>query len=85
MSERLTFDGSNEHSKPGTEFMKHISTHSIDYHISEADLHNQNQDEGVIRELLRKWYHTIIRRCVPRELWDYGIRWVSETTSLPHL
>ena len=82
--ERLTFDGSKEQSKPGTEFMKHIRTHSIDYHISEADLHNQNQAEGAIRELRCKWYCTIIRRRVPREMWDYGIIWVSETTSLTH-
>ena len=41
--ERLNFDGSKEQSKPGNEFMKQIRTHSIDYHISEADLHNQNQ------------------------------------------
>ena len=26
----------------------------------------------------------MIRRHVPRELWDYGIRWVSETTSLTY-
>ena len=49
--ERLTFDGSKEQSKSGNEFMKQIRTHRIDYHISEADLNNQNQAEGVIREL----------------------------------
>ena len=52
--ERITSDGSNEQRKPGIEFMKQIKTHSIDYHISEADLHNQNQAESVIRELRRK-------------------------------
>ena len=26
----------------------------------------------------------MIRRQVPRELWDYGIRWLSETMSLTH-
>ena len=29
--ERLTFDSYKEKSKPGTEFMKHIRTHRIDY------------------------------------------------------
>ena len=47
--ERLTFEGSKENSKPGTEFMKQTRTHIIDYHISELDLHNKNQAEGVIR------------------------------------
>ena len=64
--------------------MKQIRTHSIYYHISEADLHNQNQAEGFTRKIRRNWYRTTIRRRVPRELWDYGIRWVSETTSLTH-
>ena len=64
--------------------MKRIRTHSIDYHISEADLHNQNQYEGVIRELRRKWYHTMIRRHVSSEMWDYGVIWVSETMPLTH-
>ena len=47
--ERLTFDGSKGQSNPGTEFMNQIRTHSIYYHVSEADLNNQHQAEGVIR------------------------------------
>ena len=64
--------------------MKQIRTHDINYHVSEADLHNQNPVEGVIRELRRKLYRLMVRRRVPRELWDYGMRWVSETSSLAH-
>ena len=73
VTEIINFDGSKEQSKPGNEFMKQISTHSIDYQISEADLHHHNQAECIIRELRRKWYHKMIRRHVPRDLWDYGI------------
>ena len=43
--ERLTFDGSKEQTMKGTEFMKQVRTHNIDYHIAEADMHNQNQVE----------------------------------------
>ena len=75
--ERITFDCSKQQSNPGTDFMKQISTRSIYYHISELYLHNQNQVVGVIRELRRKCYRTMIRRRVPQELWDYVIRWVS--------
>ena len=82
--ERLTFDGSKEQCKAGTEFMKQIRTHNIDYHISEPHLHNQNPVEGVIRELRRKWFRIMIRQRVPKEIWDYGIRWVSETMSLTY-
>ena len=71
----LTFDGSKEQSMPGTEFMKSIRQYGIDYHISEADLHNQNPVEGVIREIRKKLYRTMVRRKVPRQLWDCGVVW----------
>lgn len=82
--EKLTFDGSKEQNGKGTEFMKQIRLHDIDYHVSEANLHNQNPCEGVIRELRRKWYRIMIRKRVPEALWDHGLRWVSETASLTH-
>ena len=82
--EKLTFDGSKEQTGKDTNFMKQIRTHDIDYHVSEPDLHNQNPAEGVIRELRRKWYRIMIKKRVPEAFWDYGLRWVSEVSSLTH-
>lgn len=82
--EHLTFDGSKEQTKKGTQFMKQIRRHDIDYHISEPGMHNENPVEGCIRELRRKWYRIMIRKKAPKELYDYGLRWVSETSSLTH-
>jgi hypothetical protein len=82
--ENLTFDGSKEQCKKGTAFMQQVRKHGINHHISEPDLHNQNPVEGVIREIRRKWYRTMIRKRVPRKLWDYGVIWVSETMSMTH-
>ena len=82
--ERLTFDGSKEQTGKGTEFMRQIRVHDIDYHICEPGMHNQNPVEGVIREIRRKWYRTMVRKRVPEALWDYGYRWVSEISSLTH-
>eukprot|EP00957_Ditylum_brightwellii_P197293 15030969-Ditylum_brightwellii.AAC.1 len=73
--EKLTFDCFKEQSSHNTDFMKEVRTQSIDYHISESDLHNQNPVEGVIWEIRRKWYPTMIRKQVPRQLWDYGSCW----------
>ena len=64
--EHLTFDGSKEQYGKGTQFMKQVRSHNINYHISEADLHNQNPVEGTIRELRRKWYRVMIRNKVPK-------------------
>ena len=47
-------------------------------------MHNQNPVEGVIREIRRKWYRTMVRKRVPRQLWDYGMSWTSEIMSVTH-
>ena len=64
--------------------MKSVRQYGIEYHISEADLHNQNPAEGVIRKIRKKCYRTIVRRRVPKQLWDYGVVWCSEIMSLTH-
>ena len=64
--------------------MKQIRRHDIDYYNSEGDLHNQNPAEEVIRELMRRWYRIMLRKRVPKELWDYDLRWISEISSLTH-
>ena len=74
----LTFDGSKEQTCKGTEFMKQVRKNDIKFHIIEPERHNQNPCEGVIRELRKKWFRTMINNNVPRRLWDYGYRWVSE-------
>ena len=82
--ERLTFDGSKEQTCKGTEFMGQVRKHGIDYHIAEPDFHNQNPVEGCIRELRRKWYRIMVQKRVPEQFWDYGLRWVSETSNLTY-
>ena len=59
--EHLTFDGSKEQTCKGTKLMKKVRHYNIDYQISEPDLHNQNPAEGVICELRKKWFITMIR------------------------
>lgn len=82
--EHLTFDSSKEQCSKGITFMKQILSHNINYHICEADLHNKNLVEGVILELSRKWYQVMICNKVPKQFWDYGLQWVSKTSSLTH-
>ena len=82
--EKLTFDGSKEQGEKGTTFMKEVRKQGIDYHISEPSLHNQNPVEAVIGEIRRKWYRTMVRKRVPRQLWDYGVTWVAEIMSITH-
>ena len=64
--------------------MKEVRRQGIYYHISKPHFHNQNPIKGVIREVRRKWYCTMIKKRVPRQLWDYGVSWVSEVMSMTH-
>ena len=84
MPEQLTFDGSKGQCGKGTQFMKQIQSHNIDYHITEPDLHNQNPVEGVIHDLCWKWYRIMIQNHVPEKLWDHGLRWVLKTLNLTY-
>ena len=52
--------------------MKNIRKYDINYHISEPDCPNQHPADGVIRELIRKWFRMMVQKRVPRRLWDYG-------------
>ena len=58
--EKLTFDGSKEQCCKGTTFMKQIRSHGIHHHIIEPNMHNENPAEGVIREIRKKWYRTMV-------------------------
>ena len=82
--ERLTFDSYKEHAYKGTKLMKEVHRKGIDYQMSETDVQNQNCTEGVIREVRRKWYRTMVNKRVPRKLWDYGVSWVSESMLMTH-
>ena len=79
--ESLTFDGSKEQTGKNTTFMHQIRSHGINYHIAEPDVKNQNPVEPVIGEIRRKWYRTMIRKKVPKVLWDFGMTWVSDVMS----
>ena len=76
--DKIMCDGSKEQTKKGTTFMEQVRKHHIDLHTTEPHRHNQSKVEGVIRELLKNWFRTMHRKCVPKRLWDYGLKWVSE-------
>jgi len=80
--EKLTFDGSGEQTGPKTEFMKHVRDYAIDYHVTEPNRPQQNRAETVIREVKKRWFRQMVKRKVPKRLWDYGMVWACEVMSL---
>ena len=76
--DQIICDGSKEQTKRGTTFMEQVRKHHIDLHTTEPGRYNQSKVEGVIRELRKNWFRTMHRKRVPKRLWDYGLKWVSE-------
>ncbi len=75
----LVMDGAAEQVGKRTTMRKTLRKHNIKYRVTEPGRHNQNRAEGVICEIKKKWFRTMIKKKVPKRLWDYGIRWVCET------
>jgi hypothetical protein len=71
--EELTIDGSKEQNMPGTDFMKCCRRNNIKVHRAKPERPNQNPAEGVILKVRRWWFQPMIRKRVPRKLWDCGI------------
>ena len=76
--DKIICDGSKEQTKRGMTFMEQVRKHHIDIHTTEPNWHNQSKVEDVICELWKNWFRTMHRKHVPRGLWDYDLKWVSE-------
>ena len=79
---KLLMDGAQVQTGTHTTFMKIIRQYGINYHISEPYRHNENPVEGNIRELKKRWYRIMVKRGVPKRLWDYGLVWATETGNM---
>lgn len=78
---KMAYDGAKEQVGPGTEFQKALRIYHIASHTSEPETPNQNRAEDSIRELKRRWKQRIMKRRVPKRLWDFGITWEGEILS----
>jgi hypothetical protein len=74
----LTIDGSKEQHAKGTEFIKIRQQNDVKVTRREPEHPYQKSAEGVICEVRRRWFCTMIRKRVPLKLWDYGVRWTAQ-------
>ena len=81
----LTMDGAPEQVGKNSAFMKEVRKQGIDFQIIEPERHNQNPAEGIIQEIRSKWFQVMFRKKVPKEFWDYGMRWVCEIQQRTHM
>ena len=76
--DKLLCDGAAEQVGKRTEFQATVRKHAIDLHITKPPRHNQSKVEGVIQEIQKRWFRIMLKKKVPKRLWDYGIKWVFE-------
>ena len=76
--DKLVCDGAAEQVGKRTEFQSTVRKHAINLHVTEPHRHNQSKVEGVVREIRKRWYRIMLKKKVPRRLWDYGVKWVCE-------
>ena len=76
--DKLVCDGAAEQVGKQTEFQSTVWKHAIDLHVTEPHRHNQSMVEGVVQEIRKRWFCIILKKKVPRRLWDYGVKWVCE-------
>ena len=74
--DKLVCDGAAEQVGKWTEFQSTVRKHAIDLHVTEPHRHNQSKVEGVVREIRERWFRIMLKKKVPRQLWDYGVKWV---------
>ena len=80
--EHLTADGASVQEGKNTKFMKSIRKHQIKHKISGSRRPNENPSESAIREIKRRWYRMMDKKCIPPWLWDCVMVWVCETGNL---
>ncbi len=72
--ERLTTDMAKEFVGRNTDFHKKVTSHGVDYTMSEHGRKNQNYAaELEIGNLRRRWRQTKAIREIPERLWDFGL------------
>ena len=75
----LVFDGAKVQTGQNTLFMKIVREANINYHVSEPRRPNQNPLEAAIQEVKKCLYRFMLKKRVPRRLWNFALRWVCET------
>ena len=76
--DKIVMDGAAEQMGRKTTFTQQVRKHHIDFNLTKPEQYNQSRVEGVIREIRKKWFRLMMKRSLPKRLWDYGLRWVVE-------
>jgi hypothetical protein len=75
----LWSDGAAEMTGRNTEFVKEVTRLKIRRKITERGRSNQNHaSEREIGELKKRWRNRMIKKRIPKRVWDYGLVYEAE-------
>ena len=79
--DELVVDGASEQTGPRSEFMRTVRFLKIKLRQTEPYSPWQNDAERKIGEVKKHWRHRMVKKKVPRRLWDYGLVYEAEIMS----
>jgi len=77
----VVVDGAQEQVGRNTEFSRTCKFYKVQQHQTEPYTPKQNRAEATIGEVKKRWRNKMHSKNVPKQLWDYGLVWVSEITN----
>ena len=77
----MVTDGAMEQTGPNSHFQKSLKRMGVLHKTTEPYSQWQNRAEAGIHDIKKKWSRRMIRKGVPRKLWDYGIVYECEIMS----
>jgi len=81
----VVVDGAQEQVGKNTEFSRTCKFYKIQQHQTKPYTPKQNRAEATVEEGKKRWHNKMCAKSVPKQLWDYGLVWVSEITNrTPH-
>ena len=78
----LQLDGFTSQVGKKTLMMKLMRENRISFHISEPYRPYQTPAESAVREIKKRWYRIMMKKDIPKRLWDFGLVWICETGNL---
>ena len=78
---QLVYDGAGEQVGRRSQFDKSVRHYKINNHLIEPFSPWQNRAESGIRIIKAKWRRLMIKRKVPKRLWDFALVWVAQIYS----
>ena len=77
----MVVDGAQEQVGKNTEFSRTCKFYKIQQCQTKPYTPRQNKAEAAIGEVKKRWCNKMQSKNVPKQLWDYGLVWVSEISN----